>query len=131
MKTDACNRRPAIPPRGTMFATQACMATSKLLGQILLRLGTDADAVAATLREHGITGVRNTARNLNPIVRFAQSKLRLDDYRLDVTHGDGMATYILRISLPGGTEEEAHFPVPVKEFLDAFNRGSYPDMELR
>jgi hypothetical protein len=86
--------------------------------------------VAATLREHGIQGARNTARYLNPIVRFAQTQLRLDDYTLDVAYGDGMQTYSLRITLPNGTEEATPLPEPVKAFLDAFNQGAYPDMEL-
>jgi hypothetical protein len=106
------------------------MKKSSVLEQVVLNLGARPDAVAETLRRNGIKGVRNTVRQLNPIVRYAQSQLRLDDYRLDVSHGDGMPTYILRISLPNGTEEEAVFPEPVREFLDAFNRGTYPDLEL-
>jgi hypothetical protein len=106
------------------------MKESKQLEQILLRLGNSADAVATTLQAHGIKGLRNAARHLNPIVRYVQSQLRLDDYALDVTHGDGMAVYTIRLVLPTGKEEENVLPSPAKEFLDAFNRGSYPDLEL-
>src|SRR5258708_4067179 len=105
-----------------------CMDESPILNQVLLQLGADADAVAATLRAKGIKGVRNTVRNLNPIVRFAQSQLRLDDYLLDVTHGDKMPTYILHMAMPDGTEERAAFPDAVRGFLDDFNKGAYPDL---
>src|SRR5438105_5000958 len=114
---------------GTSFALNGCMSDSRILEQVLLLLGPSADAVAAILKENRIKGVRNTVRYLNPIVRFAQLQLRLDDYRLDVTHGDTMPTYILRMTLPNGTDEATIFPEPVREFLDAFNRGEYPEME--
>ena len=106
------------------------MKESSILGQVLLLLGPSGEAVEAALKAEGIKGVRNTVRNLNPIVRFAQAKLCLDDCRLDVTHGDGMPTYILRMTLSNGIEEETVFPAPVRQFLDAFNAGSYPDMEI-
>ena len=38
---------------------------------MLVDLGNTPDEVADTLRASGITGVRNTVRFLNPIVRFA------------------------------------------------------------
>jgi hypothetical protein len=41
-----------------------------------------------------------------------------------------MPTYTLRITFPTGNVEEAPFPAAVKEFLDAFNRGGHPDLEL-
>jgi hypothetical protein len=106
------------------------MKEPTLLEQVLLDLGDSADTVARTLQEHGVKGVRNTVRYLNPIVRFAQSRLRLDDYRLDVAHGDGMPTYILRMTLPNGAEESVRFPEAVKDFLDAFNSGKHAELEL-
>src|SRR5947209_14116972 len=114
---------------GTTFALPPFMTSSKLLEQIMFQLGKTADEVATTLRAHRVKGVRNTVRYLNPIVRFAQLQLHLDDYGLDVTHGDGMATYLLRITLPTG-EEQVAFPGPVKEFFDGFNQGQFPDLEL-
>ena len=96
------------------------MKESKLLGQILVQIGATPLDVAANLRACGIKGVRNTVRHLNPIVRFVEYQLRLDDYGLDVMHGDGMPTYILRLTLPDGKEAETPFPEPVRAFLDAF-----------
>ncbi len=97
---------------------------------MLLLLGTSPTAVATTLKANGIKGVRNTVRDLNPIVRFAQARLPIDHYRLDVLHGDGMAKYLLRVTLPDGRQEQAEFPQPVREFLDAFNNGAHADLEL-
>jgi hypothetical protein len=106
------------------------MEVSNHLEQILELLGRRADQVAATLHANGIKGVRNTVRHLNPIVRFSQLHIRLDDYGLDVTHGDGMAKYTLRLILPNGKEEDAPLPEPVREFLDSFNKGAYPQLEV-
>jgi hypothetical protein len=106
------------------------MKESILLRQILLQLGSSAQEVATTLRTHHIKGVRNTVRYLNPIVRFAQIRVPLENHDLHVTHGDGMATYTLRMTPAQGPEEGAPLPKPVREFLDAFNDGACPDMEL-
>ena len=85
------------------------MNSRPLLGQILLQLGTSADAVASTLGDKGIQGVRNTTRYLNPIVRFVQAQLQLDDYQLGVICGDRMPQYILRIVLADGTQHPPKF----------------------
>jgi hypothetical protein len=106
------------------------MKQTSILEQVLLRLGSTSDQVAATLKAHNVQGVRNTVRYLNPIVRYAQLQLRLDDYSLDVSHGDSMPDYFLRMTLPNGMEERAAFPDPVREFLDDFNRGAHGDLEL-
>jgi hypothetical protein len=106
------------------------MKESILLRQILLQLGSSAEQVASTLRANHIKGVRNTVRYLNPIVRFAQTQGCQKTHDLCVTHGDGMATYTLRMTPAQGEEEQTFFPEPVREFLDAFNKGAHPDMEL-
>lgn len=94
------------------------------LGPILHRMGQTADEVAATLRAHHIQGVRNTVRFFNPVVRYAQQELRVDVSALDV-----MQPNMLRMIVPD-REEQACLPEPVKDFLDAFNRGAYPELEL-
>jgi hypothetical protein len=113
-----------------LFAFLACMERSSALEQTLLLLGTSPAAVATTLKATGIKGVRNTVRDFNPIVRFAQSRLPIDHYRLDVSHGDGMANYFLRVTLPSGTERHAEFPEPVRQFLDEFNNGDHEQLEM-
>lgn len=88
----------------------------------LEQLGGTREEVAASLRAIGVQGIRNTVRALNPIVRYVQNKLRID-MDLDVMTGS-----TLRID---GTEgPQVPLPQPVLDFLDAFNRGAYPDLEL-
>jgi hypothetical protein len=106
------------------------MCKADPLTPVLLSLGSSAEAVAGTLKAQDIKGVRNTVRQLNPIVRYAQVKLRLDDNCLDVIHGDGLPSYILRMTTPNGTEEQVAFPDHVRQFLDEFNAGAYPDLEI-
>ena len=86
-------------------------------------LGSSADEVADTLKSLSIQGVRNTARFLNPIVRFAKTQCG------GAKDMDVMTGTTLRIVLPWGTQ---HFPLPpaVKSFLEAFNRGEYPQLEM-
>ena len=87
-------------------------------------LGKTADEVADTLRAAGIKGVRNTVRFLNPVVRYAHSRLA-DVYGIDLIQGDKM-----RIEFANGTVSEVEVPQPVLRFLDAFHAGRYPDLEL-
>src|SRR3954447_18593774 len=91
---------------------------------MLTDLGETADQVCNSLRTLGIRGVRNTVRFLNPVVRYAHTfhthgvaiDLILGD-RLRVDHGDGRVTVV-------------DVPPAVREFLDRFHQGKYPDLEL-
>ena len=95
------------------------------LVRLLADLDKTAEEVASILRSSGVQGTRNTARFLNPIVRYAQRHLRVDDYALDV-----IKPQTLRMTLPDGTTAEALLPRGVQHFLDAFHRGQYPDLEI-
>ena len=101
------------------------MNRSGELAKILSDMGETAATVALTLRGAGVQGVRNTVRFLNPVVRYCQAQLRLDDYSLGLIHRD-----ILRMSLPNGRTVEVQLPPSVRNFLDAFNRGAFPDLVL-
>jgi hypothetical protein len=90
---------------------------------MLSQLGQTAQEVAATLRSQQIQGVRNTVRFLNPVVRYVQGQLP-GARDVDVITGD-----TVRIGFDDGTKEELALPQAVKDFLDAFNRGEFPDLE--
>lgn len=92
---------------------------------LLAGLGTTPDEVAATLRTNGIQGVRNAVRFLNPLVRYLAFRLRSDVLGLDLMKRD-----TLRLTHGNGRKEETALPEPVRLFLDAFNRGAYPELEL-
>jgi hypothetical protein len=68
--------------------------------------------------------VRNTARFLNPIVRYAHS-VTADVYGIDLTLSDR-----LRIVFASGEVSEVPVPAAVLEFLDLFHRGRYPELEM-
>jgi hypothetical protein len=87
-------------------------------------LGSTPDAVAVALRARGIKGVRNTVRFLNPIVRFAHTKVS-DAYGIDLIQRDK-----LRIEFAKGEVAEITVPGPVLRFLDGFHQGRYPDLEM-
>lgn len=91
---------------------------------MLDELGNTADEVAVALRQRGIKGVRNTVRFLNPVVRYAHTRLA-DVYGIDLIQGDR-----LRIVFANGRAEEVAVPEPVRHFLDNFHRGQYPDLEM-
>lgn len=93
--------------------------------KLLNMLGAAPDDVAATLQAHGIQGVRNAVRTLNPVVRYLSSQIRVDAFGLDVMQGDRV-----RLTLANGKKEETVIPEAVSQFLDAFNRGKYPELEL-
>jgi hypothetical protein len=92
---------------------------------VLDDLGRTHDEVAAALRTRGINGVRNTARFLNPVVRYANSVLS-SVYGIDITQRDR-----LRIVFADGRTSEVPVPAAVLEFLDLFHRGRYPDLEMQ
>lgn len=100
------------------------MTDDHALAGALLGLGSTAAEVAATLQSRHIQGVRNTVRFFNPIVRAVQSELQVDFSTLDAIQPD-----TLRMTLPDRTEQVG-LPAAVKNFLDAFNRGDYPELEL-
>ena len=87
-------------------------------------LGMTPDEVADSLRARGIKGVRNTARFLNPIVRYAAA-VAPNTYGIDITQGDR-----LRIVFADGQATEIAVPEAVQRFLDLFHRGQYPDLEM-
>ncbi len=92
----------------------------------LERMGGTADDVAAAVRAKGVLGVRNTVRMLNPVVRYVQNTLRNDNLDLDMMTGK-------TIRLNSGSVvrmQEVPLPEPVRQFMEAFNRGAYPDLEL-
>lgn len=103
-----------------LFGLHQFLGTSSVLEQ----LGSTPDQVAASLKSHGITGVRNTVRLLNPIVRFVQTQVT--DYR-DI---DVQTTGQLRVTLPDGRKTVSPLPQTVIDFLTAFNRGGYPELEM-
>jgi hypothetical protein len=86
-------------------------------------LGKNADEVAATLRAQGVRGTPNAVRYLNPIVRYAQTRVR--DNPSGVLIGD-----TLTLTFPDGQVRHERVPPAVRDFLDAFNQGSYPDLIL-
>src|SRR2546423_12872165 len=94
------------------------------LTNLIAALGPTPDEIANTLRAKGIQGVRNTARFLNPMVRYVQRMIKVDALSVDV-----MTPGAIRMKM-NGHEEVAVLPKPVAEFLDAFNVGKYPELEL-
>jgi hypothetical protein len=105
------------------------MEQTARLARLLSILGSSAVDVARTLQSKQIQGVRNTVRQLNPIVRYVQSQIPLDNYRLDLLPSDGEG-YRLRLVLADARELETTLPRPVREFLEGFNRGDYPELEM-
>ncbi len=95
------------------------------MAKLLEELGATPDEVAASLKGNGFRGVRNAARFLNILVRYAQARIRVDAWSLDMMNRDR-----LRLTLGNGGTVEAVLPEPVRLFLDAFNRGEYSDLEL-
>ena len=80
--------------------------------------------MATALQAQRIRGVRNAARFLNPLVRY-HGQLKVDALGLDVMKGD-----TLRLTFYQKRKEEASLPQAVIQFLEAFNRGEYPELEL-
>src|SRR5262249_15381735 len=63
---------------------------------------------------------------LNPIVRYARRHLEVAVRDVDV-----MVRGSMRLTFQDGTTEAAGLSDSVQRFLDAFNEGEYPDLEVR
>jgi hypothetical protein len=98
---------------------------STQMQQILDGLGESAQDVAETLRTQRIAGIRNSVRLLNPIVRMVQATLLISNLGMDL-----LKPGVLRLQLTDGTKAEAILTTGVQDFLEAFNRGEYPDLEM-
>jgi hypothetical protein len=94
-----------------------------MVHHILQSLGKSADEVAMALRAKGIRGAPNTIRHLNPIARYVQNEI---SGPCDIRIVDSTLT----IRFPDGRHQDVPMPLPVTEFLDAFNQGQYPDLLL-
>jgi hypothetical protein len=94
-----------------------------MINNLLAALGNTADEVASALRAKRIQGTPNTVRQLNPIVRYVQSQLP------DVQTANLIAD-LLTIQFSDGRQQQQITPPAVHDFLDAFNRGQYPDLHL-
>src|SRR5690348_14624923 len=95
------------------------------LALVLESLGKSPDAIAAALKAHGIQGIRNTSRLLNPICRFIEATFSLSPLSVEIHDRD-----TVRIALPDGRKIEWLLPEPIKSFLDSFNQGAYPALEV-
>ncbi len=100
------------------------MNSAHAAAKALQELGDRPDEVAGILKEKKIQGVRNAVRMLNPIVRYVQAVVP------DAQDVDVIEKGVLRITLRTGTVEHVALPASVQAFLDAFNRASYPELEL-
>jgi hypothetical protein len=92
------------------------------LHAVLVQLGSCGDEVADALRANRVQGVRNTARFLNPVVRYVKQALGYRELAADM-----ITDSTLRLHIRG---QEVQLPESVMQFLTAFNRGAYPDLEL-
>lgn len=95
------------------------------LAALLDELGANPAEVARQLRGSGVQGVRNTARFLNPIVRYLRDRLPADVQTVDLTRGDALS-----LVFADQSRHDIPLPAAIKKFLDAFNAGKYPDLEL-
>jgi hypothetical protein len=100
--------------------------TPIVFADALRALGDSADEVAEAMRRFGVLGVRNTVRNLNPVVRYLATKNLRPVADLDLTSGQA----IRFVSTATGNPRQITLPPAIIEFLVAFNRGDYPDLEL-
>jgi hypothetical protein len=93
------------------------------ISKLLNGMGNTSDEVAETLRAARVRGLRDSSSFLNPIVRFLNRSLTIGG-KLEVGAGGSK----LRLQ-KGGKVQEVDLPAAVQDFLDAFHRGNYPDLE--
>lgn len=81
------------------------------------QMGNRSDEVATTLRAASVQGDRNTVRVLNPIVRYLQNALRLDNLDADLMTGK-----TIRIDGTGGPQVTLPRPSSISSKLSTEER---------
>ena|SRR5258708_3953322 len=100
------------------------MSQASDVARLLQDLGNTQAEVASALRVKSVQGVRHTVRALNPIVRYVEPQAS-DAWNLNIVQGN-----TLSMNFRDGRKGTVALPEAVKQFLDAFNHGAYPDLEL-
>jgi hypothetical protein len=100
------------------------MSQSSDVARLLQDLGNAPAEVASALRVKGVQGVRHTVRSLNPIVRYIEPQAT-DAWNLNIVQSN-----TLSMNFRDGRKGTVALPEAVKQFLDAFNHGAYPELEL-
>jgi len=98
--------------------------TAASLESLLNETGDSANIIADRLRRRGIKGVRNAVRILNPIIEYVQDSLKSSGIAMNLIDPD-----VLHVRLGDGAMIAAVVPQAVKDFLQSFNDGMYPDLE--
>ena len=119
----SCRKSDFAPP--TWASGQRTPLDRPSLTALLTRLGNSPDEVASTLKGGGIRGIRNAARFFNPLVRYLHGQIGTRALTIDVMQWDRV-----RVLFDDGSQEEALLPSAILLFLDAFNRGAYPELHL-
>jgi hypothetical protein len=101
------------------------MTLAAELTLILEVLGNSADDVANVLKAQRIKGLRNTTRFMNPICRYIEESLSLGPLSVDLPRKD-----MVQLALSDGTKLQAPLRPSIIQFLEAFNRGAYPEIEM-
>jgi len=95
----------------------------KSIDASLTNLGSTAEAVAAALLAAGVRGRRDNTASHNPVVRYLNRTLDIGG-RLEIgAAGDRLYMY------REGSCQSLELPPAVRDFLAAFHRGDYPDLE--
>jgi hypothetical protein len=94
------------------------------IARLLEGMGRTPQEVADTLRAAAVRGLRDSPSFLNPLVRYLNRSLDIGG-RLEV----GAGGTVLRLQLEGRVQEVT-LPDAVREFLDGFHGGLYPDLEV-
>jgi hypothetical protein len=112
-----------------MIFTLPHLSPTSHISLLIDNLGNSADEIAETLAYKRSQGVRNTVRFLNPLVRHLQNEFQVEFGErafMDVIKGD-----ILRIAFLNGEKAEVSLSDAAVDFLDAFDRGEYPELEKK
>lgn len=95
----------------------------KPINASLTNLGNTPDAVAAALRAADVRGRRDSTASHNPVIRYLNRTLDIGG-RMEIgAAGDRL--YLYR----EGSSQSLELPPAVRDFLLAFHRGDYPDLE--
>jgi hypothetical protein len=113
-------------PLGQLVMPKYTNPIEQLL-RILAAMGQAADQVAELLRAAGCRGFRNGGFP-SPVFRYVYRKF--DEGNLILVYSRPGKPSKIYLYLGDGKREEILLPPAIAEFLDNFDQGSYPDLDL-
>jgi len=105
----------------------AASDADEYLRRALSELGGNADEVAKSLRVQEVQGLRGSASE-GPVAEYLRRRFASERVTVVAAHGDVLLVLYHPASVAQPAVAHVRLPAAVRDFVDAFTQGAYPDL---